>query len=261
MSRRPTRRSFRPRRAQLRRGVGALVGLLLLGHAAVAAMTIEVRDGLVSATIEEASVEDVVRALGDAVGAEVVVRGEPGPAARQRFSDLPFEAALKRLVGGNSYLVRYRPAPGDHATPWPSEIRIYARGGGSAGAAGERPARLMPRTPEAMAVLVGELLEGDGEALGDELDRLYADARDIAVRRSLVATLSRRRAPAAANVLERALDDRDADIRTLAARGLWASRGVDSEPVLEAALEREPDPAVRQTLRQMLRLARRQSAN
>jgi hypothetical protein len=258
MSHRPSSPRRQPSRAALGLGLALAAAVLPPAASAGATMTIEVRDGLVSAMIEETSVEAAVRALGDAVGAEVVVHGDPGPAARQRFADLPFEAALRRLVAGNGFTVRYAPSEAEGGPPRPREIRLYARGAATAVAPGAPPPLPMPKTPGEMTARVSELIESGDEAAMDELASLYARARDPATRRALVAGLSQQRDPATGEVLARALGDPETAIRILAARGLWASRGTASVALLEAAARRERDPATRQALAQLLKLAERQ---
>lgn len=243
---------------RLRRpGLAALAAMFLLAQTAHATVVIEVADGLmISATVGEASVETAVRALGEALGAKVVVRGDLGPARQESFSDIPFEAALRRLAGGNGFMVLYQPREAPGGPDRPREIRVYPRGAG--GPAAVPPARPTPPAPKATTDVAAALIEkGDAAALG-ELGRLYEGTPDPAKRRQLIAELSQRHNPAAGDLLARALLDREQPIRIIAARGLWASRGLDGARQIREAARREPDPTARQALEQLLKLAERQ---
>jgi hypothetical protein len=237
----------------------ALAGLVLFAQAANASVVVEVGDDLlISATVGEASVEAAVMALGEALGAEVVVRGDLGPARQQNFSNVPFEAALRRLVGGHALMVRYQPREAPDEPDRPREIRVYQRGGAADGAQAERPASPTQPVPKAMTAVAAALIEkGDATAMR-ELGRLYRQTPDPATRRQLIAELSQRRNPAAAGLFERALHDSEQPIRIMAARGLWASRGVDGGRHIREAARREQDPTARQALEQLLKLVERQ---
>jgi hypothetical protein len=239
-------------------GLAALAGMALFGQDANASVVVDVRDGLrISATVGDVSVETAVMVLGEALGAEVVVRGDLGPARQESFSDIPFEEALRRIIGRNGFMVLYQPREAPDGPDRPREIRVFPREASRGVTPAEQPVAPPPSDPKLMTADAAALVEkGDVAALGT-LGRLYESTQDPTTRRQLIAQLSQRHNPAAGDLFSQALHDPEQAIRIIAARGLWASRGVDGARQIREAARRERDPTARQALEQLLKLAER----
>jgi len=89
--------------------------LVLMGGAAVAAPpatpppapTVVVRDGKVTATLEQAPLDLVVAAIAEQTGAEVRGSVPPGREVTRRLDAVPLEDALERLLGTHGFTLTY----------------------------------------------------------------------------------------------------------------------------------------------------------
>src|SRR5262245_54685744 len=93
--------------------------LVLVGSAAVAAPpatpsatpppapTVVVRDGKVTATLEQAPLDQVVAAIAAQTGAEVRGAVPPGREITRRLDAVPLEDALERLLGAHGFTLTY----------------------------------------------------------------------------------------------------------------------------------------------------------
>src|SRR5262245_8890222 len=89
--------------------------LVLMGGAAAAvqpatqppAPTVVVRDGKVTATLQQAPLDVVVAAIAKQTGAEVRGAVPPGREVTRQLDAVPLEDALERLLGAHSFTLTY----------------------------------------------------------------------------------------------------------------------------------------------------------
>jgi HEAT repeats len=85
---------------------------------------VEVANGLITLHADGAPLAEVLRAIGEAGGFRVVLRGDFASPVRESFADQPLEDAIRRLVEGHSVVMLHEgsgAAPGEAAL---AELRV-----------------------------------------------------------------------------------------------------------------------------------------
>jgi HEAT repeats len=281
----PRRPIHRGRQAWL--SAGLCLGLIAPAAAeepgATRPVEVEVASGMLTLQADGAPLAEVLRAIGEAGGFEVVLRGAFATAVHDSFAGRPLEDALRQLARGHSLVILHgEPDPASSAAAL-AGIRVI-----------ENPTALEQTAPEPPIAAESVPEEGadqppmDREAfrlanlgvpaptredilleLGDAdqatrvaavpkvgalapqaalgvLSGVLAAEDDPLVRSRAVAALTRLDGPGARMLLrERALADDDPELRVQALNALAASRGERALNVLGQALGHDPDPEVR----------------
>jgi hypothetical protein len=114
---------------QGRLSVGFLLGLVTAAaaqehQATSTAIEVEVANGLISLHADGAPLGEVLRAIGEAGGFRVVLRGKFARPVRESFADRPLEDAIRRLAEGDAVVMLREDtgaAPGEAAL---AELRV-----------------------------------------------------------------------------------------------------------------------------------------
>lgn len=235
-------------------------------------------DGRVSVELGDVALSEVLVRITKYAGAELVIEGDVGRARPQAFVDLPMAEAIRRLVGRNSFMLKFVPADDGASAPRLSLIAVY---GSARPARAELPNRTddrslqaagspVPHTahrtpgPPAPAV-VGQVRSYAAFAKLDRQSRLQAigqlawsgDAgfailgqivtaeKDRGVRRAAVATLAHGPNNVVQRTLYTALADAEPGVRLEAVRGIAGDKGATSTAKLALAATHDADALVR----------------
>jgi hypothetical protein len=99
---------------------------------AAAGVAVRIDDGRLTLQPHGAPLAEVLRAIGEAGGFEVILRGSLAEPVNEELADLPLEDAIRTLVGAHGLMV-LRAAPSTDQTLGDiAEIRVRARGDASA---------------------------------------------------------------------------------------------------------------------------------
>jgi hypothetical protein len=195
------------------------------------ALDISLHDGLVTLTINDVPLAEVLRALGEQTGVSVQLRGTLATLVDADFTDVPLDEVIKRLARGHSVCLLYGAAPRDDG------VRLTEAWVIESPARGPLPVPAS-RVPDARRT-------GERAQAVATLTRMLLDDASPAVRAQAAMELLRLRDAAAAHALTTALRrDPSSRVRRLAVRGLAALRTEDARAAVEAAADDE-DAAVR----------------
>lgn len=191
---------------------------------------------------------DLVRRVGAELGAEVVVRGDPGTVGPLALAGLTPAEALHRLAGRNAIALLFA----DEAIVT-IVLAAPARVAPAMAAASERPAPAARSLSRGAAVRdVVALGYRSDKAARAELLRLAGASDEPAVRGAAVAALARVAGPDAGAAIERALADPDPPVRQQAAAALDTRLGPRAATRLRAVLAGETDAEVRAEIERLL---------
>jgi hypothetical protein len=243
---------------------------LLQGPAAAqtgsTALDVQVADGRLSVDLDAVPLDEVLTAIADQTGAELVIRGDLGEVRPQAFRNEPLARGMRRLIGQNSMVMKFDPVTAPETPPRLRRLMVYAADAIAADEAVMREAR---RTTRAAGSNVpgdyGDIAEldlrdrlravrdlaraGDEGALG-MLAEILARDEDPQVRRAAVANLARLGGPEASILAQDALADGDPMVRIEAVRAL--ARDADAAAPLARVLSDDPDATVRRVAVQIL---------
>ena len=210
------------------RKVSVLVALLLLAPALVfhahAAASVEWNGRGLSVIAEEAGLAEILRAVEQATGVEVLGADAVDETVSLRFSDLPLDEALRRLLARVNHLLVEDESP----DPGAPRLSVWILGAGSA-ATRAPVARIDQRSPH-------------DQPWGPIPD--LATEPDPEMRRWVVKRLAERTDAEALDALVRALEDPDPDVRQDALGALGQYGRTALEPI-KALLSREKSATVR----------------
>jgi hypothetical protein len=198
---------------------------------------------------------DVLAALAHAIGAEAVVRRDPGEIGPLAFDGLSPAEALRRLAGRNSLVITY-----DGGI---RRVVLVARGGQpetvTVTATPPEEAAPPPGSPrDRRSIGLRRIVElsyrADDRARSELL--ALADDPEPAMRRAAISALATLGGPAATAAIDASgLTDADPSVRRQAARSLWRLLGRKAEPRLAAVAAIDPDRGVRTAIAELLRPA------
>jgi hypothetical protein len=266
--------------------VTSLAGGLVAVAAAQAppAPPIEVsrRGELLSVTVREAPLGDVLRAIGERTGVHVKLGNVPlSTPVTASFTDVPIDQGIRRLARGYSLFFVYGATPTsadgltevwviDSASPVARDRRdVVATAtppaatpptalGGPAGPAPPAPARPPQPAPESAARMneVNVLARKGDTASAVALARMVVQEPDPAVRAhaalALVALKNASSTPALASALG---NDQDAYVRRLAARALGMVGTPDARRALQASASDSDESVRREVARALSRFS------
>jgi HEAT repeat protein len=210
------------------RKVSVLVVLLLVTPALVprthAAASLEWNGRALSVTAEQASLAELLQALEQATGVEILGADAVDETVSVQFSDLPLDEALRRLLARVNHLL----VEDDSPAPGAPRLSVWILGAGSP--ANRAPAvRIDQRSPQ----------EQPWGPIPD-----LATEPDAEMRRWVVKRLAERSDPEAFDALRRALEDPDPGVRQDALGALGPYGRTALEPI-KALLSREKSATVR----------------
>ena len=244
---------------------------------------VEVARGLLTLHADGAPLAEVLRAIGQAGGFEVVLRGGFATPVRESFADRPLEDVIRRLVAGHSMIVVHEAPDPASGVPALAKIRVVENRSAATAGSAQPPAavaaeaqpddagdetigraslcegrrRVPPLTGDDLVFEVGESClaarataapkagSPASRAAIETASRAFANG-DATARSRAVATLTRLEGPDARRLLrERALADDHLDLRTQALNTLARSEGERAINVLAQALRQDPEPKVR----------------
>src|SRR4051812_25247186 len=210
------------------RKVSVLVALLLVTLAllprAYAAASVQWNGRGLSVSAEQASLADLLQALEQATGVEILGADTVDETVSLQFSDLPLDEALRRLLARVNHLL----VEDDSPAPGAPRLSVWILGAGSA--ANRGPAvRIDQRPPQ----------EQPWGAIPD-----LATEPDAEMRRWVVKRLAERSDPEAFDALLGALEDSDPGVRQDALGALGPYGRTAIEPI-KALLSREKSATVR----------------
>ncbi|MFO1069349.1 MAG: HEAT repeat domain-containing protein [Geminicoccaceae bacterium] len=241
-------------------------------------VTIQVDGDMLTVRIEEPTpLRAVLAMIGDATGAEVIVRRDPGSVGPVSIRRQSVAEVLRRLCGGNTFAIARTSVndPGfDYDTMSAGRVKrivVVGRDG---------PTLALRQRRVASAPASGDLAGESADELGSEaaasaeqhlltlgdsrspeavtaLGEALGSTDDPSLRRLAVSSLSRIGTPGALAVIsQRGLVDSDASVRLTAAQALWQRQGSLAAPRLLSAAQVERDPNLRATLVRMASAAR-----
>lgn len=207
---------------------------------------LQVQAGMFTLDAADAPLDDVVRAIGERAGIQVVIEGVlDAPVARSLVA-VPLEAGLRRLLGDLPHVMLFAPSAPGEAQRRLLEVRVYgwpdrhglppdpaARGPSAAHLfQGERPQRM-----EAIRELARA---GDPRAV-PPLGRVLERDTDPGIRGEAARALGEIGVTAAVPALRGALDDKNQSVRIRAIRALARIDGADATGVLGDVLLDGPE--------------------
>jgi hypothetical protein len=110
--------------------VGTLLFLCASGGAAMAGthelkLEVRVEKDRLSVDVGAVPLVDVLNAIAEKTGAELLVHGNPGLVRPQAFTDEPLPRGIRRLVEPNNLAMTFAPAKGPHAEPRLVSLAVY----------------------------------------------------------------------------------------------------------------------------------------
>ena len=198
------------------------------------------------------------------IGAELILRRDPGTIGPVRIEGLAPAEAFRRLAGRHSLVLEFRGgriarvmliAAREATIAAPRSVVAKAAREACAGAPSPRSPELDARNRQATTIrdIVKLSYRHDDEAVA-ELAAIAATSADPAVRGAAVSALAGVGGKKAARLIATSgLVDRDPQVRLRAAQGLWLAGGADAGARLRSAAKREPDAEVRVAIERLLR--------
>ena len=233
-----------------------------------ASLDVQVADGRLSVDLDAGPLNEVLTAIADQTGAELVIRGDLGEVRPQAFQNEPLARGMRRLIGQNSMVMKFDPAAAPDAPPRLKRLMVYAADAIAADEAVVRAARRTARATAAGSGVPGSYDQiadldlrarlravrdlarsGDEAALGT-LAEILARDEDPQVRRAAVANLGRLGGPEASLLAQEGLVDGDPMVRIEAVRALASD--ADAAAPLARVLSDDPDATVRRVAVQIL---------
>ena len=212
--------------------------------------------------VEAGPLAGLLREIASTVGADLVVRRDPGMIGPITIEGLPAGEALKRLVGRHALAVRYRDGavvaiivvaastPTDRS---PGTVMTGSAPVGALGTASLPSPEVEAANRRAVALRdVIDLSYRHDAAATTLLRRLAADARDTAVRAAAISALAGKRAPGATTAVARGLVDPEPQGRLRAVESLWNLDGARAAYRLRMLAANDPDPMVRAQAERLL---------
>jgi len=232
-----------------------------------AGIRVVVENGLVSLDARGAPLEAVVREIGAAAGFKTVVSGDLAASVTKSFSQVPVDAALRRVLADGVVMVTvYEAAAAGGHQPGPAEVHLIAPLGGERRTeppASSTPTEAAPSTgPVARGGLLDVSASDSGLPVSDDGDGLTVPAElsspAAADRARYVDGLAGLRDPLTVGILaDIVAKDPDPEVRRNAVRTLTAVGGARAAAVLESTLG-DPDGTVRaEVLRGLVTLSAR----
>lgn len=238
---------------------GLAVSFTAPREAEAAEVEVDVERRLLTASVGDEPLADVLREVAAQTGIDIRFSGDIGAARPQRFSELPLETGIRRLVGPRPLIMVY----GSGDPPPVTRIRVGAPPDPEAVAAARQKAVATQARTQAAAS------RGDDDA-ANRLEAVRTAARDggpgsfatlataatdddnVAVRQSAVQALGRLQSPEALDPLrEAALGDEQAQIRIEAVRGLLRTDTPSAADVMIDLMSTDNEPQVRRILVQL----------
>lgn len=215
----------------------------LPGLPADAPFALHAKNNRLTLSVEDADLVKVLSEIVDQTGIRVVIYGQLDKTISTRFSDLPLDEGLRRVVRDFNHVFIYDVGKGKKENPVIREVIIYAEGG-EIQKDRETPTERISRsviTPQEGAS--PELEKASLESLVGALKNSNPDVREEAV--DLLAELNDRRAtPYLAEVL---LKDVNEDVRASAADALGEIGSKEAIGSLTRALN-DPEAYVRESV-------------
>lgn len=220
-------------RVLLRSICGSIFALHVLAVQATGpSATLHIRTGAEGLSIDAHGVPlaQVLRAIGREIGADVYLYGELNRSVDDTITDLTIKEAVQRLVGDAALAMTYTPERTTGATADVTEIRVYARGGGS---------EMIISKPPSVSQASGAALSSDPGDAGEATAVDLLEGLDLAARIQLVDELAVRGDELAIRTLASVLAQAEEDqLRYRALDGL-ARLG---EPAVDALTNGLADP-------------------
>jgi hypothetical protein len=202
-------------------------------------------DGTLSVRIEETvPLADLVRAIGALIGAEVIVRHDPGTIDDPtNVEELPPDELLLRLAGRHSLALRYRAGrivaiilvASREDAPQPEQPSVQSGTPADELNLPEEPASEGDAQNRRAVTIrdIARLSYQQDAAAAAELEHLYLTNDDPEVRGAAIAALAGSQSGDAVPLINHALYDPEPHVRLRAAQGLWVARGPDATPRLQ----------------------------
>ena len=225
------------------------------------AVLIAVRDGLVSAALRDAPLPDVLAAFAERTGIVFVGARPRDERLTLRFRSLSMAAALRRVLGGHSYVTLVRASSGSASGGarvglWPERVLLLATGSGAGipeGAGTRRHARepgAERRSSSSGSRIRDRVLLGSGPPAGSrggrDPGRVRLAAGAVPLGRSAVEALGRQADETVIAPLGAALDEEaDPSVREAAVSALGNTWSEEAVEPLAAALLADGDAQVR----------------
>jgi hypothetical protein len=111
--------------------VGTLLFLCASGGAAMEGtheqrLEVRVEKGRLSVDVGAVPLVDVLKAIAEQTGADLLVHGNPGLVRPKAFTDEPFPRGIRQLVEPNNLAMTFAPAKEPHAEPRLASLTMYA---------------------------------------------------------------------------------------------------------------------------------------
>jgi hypothetical protein len=217
---------------------------------------VEFRDGFLTLEAREASLDDVLRAIGEEAGFKVVIKGDLSALVSQSFSGLPLNRGLRQLAGRLSFVMSYGASgrlqhltllrdatAGEGAAPAPEVLIVYEP------SQAEMEAWILKRLAhedrQLRVIGVRRLKRLEPDVAVEIAAEVLKDDPDPIVRGQAAATLGKVGGDSAASLLDEVLADEDASVRNHAVRALAALDGDLAAQSLGQVLLDHPDRDLR----------------
>ncbi len=96
-------------------------------------LDISLEDGRLTMDVRDASLSQVLRMIAAKGGFALGIAGQLDSKVSASFENVPYERALRRIVGRSSYIIELAPAAGEGAPRRIGRLSVFARGPPAAG--------------------------------------------------------------------------------------------------------------------------------
>ena len=206
---------------------------------------VQVDGGRLSVDLGAVPLADVLRAIAEQTGAELVIRGDLGELTPQTFAGKPLAEGIRQLVGSKGLVMTFEPARQSDGAP---RLRsLLVSGVGATPSPADEDAESSGQLPS-----VWEFGRGGDDAVAAALAQAAAQDPDALVRATAGASVGGSEGLEAEPAVRTALVSDDPLERVRALRAIGARGGEEAVGSLIKALTGDENPEVRRTAVEIL---------
>ena len=209
---------------------------------------VRVEDGRLSVEVGAVPLTDVLRAIAERAGVDLMVRGELGDVRPQKFTGAPLADGIRRLVEPHGLAMTFEPARGPDGAPRLTSLTVDASVAPSDEAMAGSAGRVGPPTGAERPPTLREFARGGDDAVVAALGQALMRDPDALAQGATGAAIGGFEGPEDDSALRAALATDDPLARMEALRTIGAGGNADAAvgPLVEALIGDE-DPEVRRT--------------
>lgn len=206
-----------------------------------------VRRGLLTMSVRNAPLAQVLRAMADQANFRVIITGDAGELVSSSFTDIPLDAAIRELAGDRSWVIIYDARSGTTGAKSLSEVYILGGKHRPTTAEGSEPVEAVVVWGDRDARLrtVREIARQPDAAASDALIQVLLEDEDPVIRGTATIGLGRVGGTQAIEALISALADEESSVRTRVVQALGKIGDERAVGAIGEVLKDDPDPRIR----------------